>query len=80
MLLSIPVILGAGLLKGLELYEAGDVALTSQVFMASGMAFVMALIAIAVMMAWLRRSTFAPFVYYRVVLGIFLLAVAYGYI
>ncbi len=80
MLLSIPVILGAGTLKGFELYETDDVVLTYQVFLAAGMAFFMALIAISVMMAWLRRSTFAPFVFYRVGLGIFLLAIAYGYI
>jgi undecaprenyl-diphosphatase len=80
MLLSIPVILGAGTLKGLELYQSGDQELTYQAFVAAGLAFVAALIAIAVMMAWLRKSTFAPFVLYRVALGVVLLAVAYGFI
>jgi undecaprenyl-diphosphatase len=80
MLLSIPAILGAGTLKGLELYQADDVAMTSQVLMAGGMAFVAALIAISIMMFWLRRATFVPFVVYRVALGVVLLAVAYGFI
>lgn len=80
MLLSIPAILGAGVLKGLELYEAGDARLTAEAFLAAGMAFVAALVSIAVMMAWLRRASFAPFVFYRVALGCVLLALAYGYI
>ena len=47
-----------------------------------GAAVVMAMlvVAIAAMMAWLRRATFTPFVVYRVVLGVLLLAFAYGFI
>ena len=78
MLLSIPAILGAGALKSLELYQAGDAALTAAAAIAAGLAFVAALLAIALMMAWLRRATFTPFVVYRVVLGAFLLALTYG--
>lgn len=80
MLLSIPAILGAGVLKGLELYEGGDAELTHEALLAAGMAFGAALISIVVMMAWLRRASFAPFVFYRVALGCVLLAIAYGYI
>ncbi|MCK5445104.1 MAG: undecaprenyl-diphosphate phosphatase [Rhodospirillaceae bacterium] len=80
MALSIPAILGAGTLKGLELYQSGDVALTSAVLVSMGLSFVAALIAIVLMMAWLRRATFAPFVIYRVLLGGGLLAIAYGYV
>lgn len=80
MLLSIPAIVGAGALKGHELWKTGDAALTSDAFTAAGLAFITALIAIALMMAWLRRANFTPFVVYRIVLGIFLLAVAYGYV
>ncbi len=78
MLLSIPTILGAGALKGWDLYQAGDLALASDAFIAAGLAFVTALVAIAVMMAWLRRASFAPFVIYRVVLGLLVLGLAYG--
>jgi undecaprenyl-diphosphatase len=41
---------------------------------------VSALVAITLLMAWLRRATFTPFVVYRVVLGVLLLAFAYGFI
>ena len=78
MLLSIPAILGAGALKSWELYEAGDAELTANALIAAGLAFIAAWLAIFLMMAWLRRSTFTPFVVYRIVLGAFLLALAYG--
>lgn len=79
LLLSIPVILGAGALKGWDLYRAGDPQLTSDALLAAGMAFAAALVAITAMMAWLRRATFTPFVVYRVGLGGFMLAVIYGW-
>lgn len=80
MLLSIPTIIGAGTLKGYELYQAGDARLTSDVMFAAGIAFITALIAIVVLMAWLRRSSFTPFVIYRIILGVGLLGLSYGYI
>jgi undecaprenyl-diphosphatase len=78
-LLSIPAILGAGVLKTRDLYAAGDVQLSLDAALAAGLAFAAALIAIASLMAWLRRATFTPFVVYRVVLGAALLAVTYGF-
>jgi undecaprenyl-diphosphatase len=80
MLLSMPTILGAGTLKGLELYQSGDAQLTADAFAVAGLAMVSALVAITLLMAWLRRATFTPFVVYRVVLGVLLLAFAYGFI
>ncbi|HER26033.1 MAG TPA: undecaprenyl-diphosphate phosphatase [Rhodospirillales bacterium] len=80
MLLSIPTIVGAGVLMGLELYQTGNAQLTSDAILAAGLAFVSALIAITLFMAWLRRSGFTPFVIYRIILGGGLLAFAYGYI
>lgn len=80
MLLSIPAILGAGGLEGLGLYRSGDVALTNDALFAAGLAFVAALLAIFLMMAWLRRSTFTPFVIYRLGLGGVLLAIGYGWL
>jgi len=78
MLLSIPTILGAGILKGWELYQLGNAQLTSDVFLAAGLAFGTALIALVLMMAWIRRATFTPFVIYRLLLGAALLALAYS--
>jgi undecaprenyl-diphosphatase len=80
MLLSIPAILGAGSLKGYDLWKSGDAQLTNDVFLGAGMSFAAALIAIALLMAWLRWATFTPFALYRVVLGIALLAYSYGWI
>ncbi|MBT6093625.1 MAG: undecaprenyl-diphosphate phosphatase [Rhodospirillaceae bacterium] len=78
MLLGIPAIAGAGVLKGWELYRSGDAQITADAMLASGLAFVTALIAIALMMAWLRRASFTIFGVYRILLGGFLLAIAYG--
>lgn len=69
MLISIPTILAAGLLKGYDVYLAGDLALTVDLGIAAGLSFVTALISIALMMAWLRRAGFGPFVLYRIALG-----------
>jgi len=78
LLLSIPTIIAAGTLTGIDIYRSGNVQLATDAFVAAGLAFFFALIAIALMMAWLRRASFTPFVIYRVVLGVFLLTVAYG--
>ncbi|OEJ69287.1 undecaprenyl-diphosphate phosphatase [Magnetovibrio blakemorei] len=80
MLLSIPAIVGAGTLKGLELYKTGDALQISTALTGVGLSFVSALIAIALMMAWLKRASFTPFVIYRLGLGCVLLAVSYGYL
>ncbi len=79
MLLSIPVIIGAGGLKGWDLYRAGDAQLTGDAFFAAGFSFAAALLTLAALMAWLRRYSFTPFVVYRVLLGVFLLAIVYGW-
>ena len=80
MLLSIPTIVGAGVLKGLDLYKSGTNLEISTALTGAGLAFLAALVAITLMMAWLKRATFTPFVIYRVILGGGLLAVAYGYV
>ena len=80
MLLSIPVIIGAGSLQGWKLYQSGDVQLTAPAILAAGFAFTAALVVMAALMAWLKRSTYTPFVIYRICLGGFLLAVVYGWL
>lgn len=77
LLMAIPAILGAGVLEGYDLVRAGDWALTADALMAAGLAFVSALVAVAVMMAWLKRASFTPFAIYRVLLGGGLLAWIY---
>lgn len=78
MLLSIPTIAAAGGLAAVELYRAGDAWLIGDALLAAAMAFVAALAAIGLLMAWLRRATFTPFVVYRVALGAGLLWWAYA--
>lgn len=77
-LMAIPTILGAGLLEGYKLYKSGDMTLAQDAAIAGGLAFVFGFAAIAFMMAWLRRASFAPFVVYRLVLGAILMWVVYG--
>ena len=73
MLLSVPAILGAATLAGLDLYSTGNIALRYDAAFVATIAFVTALIAINVMMRWLMRSSYWPFVAYRILLGGFLL-------
>jgi len=79
MLLSIPALLGIIGFHAVELMSQGDGPVTGGAILAAFLGFVAALIAIAVMMAWLKRSTFAPFVIYRIVVGAALLALGYGW-
>ncbi len=78
MLLSIPTIAAAGLLMAVELARLGELAVTQDVVVGAALAFVSAFVAIVLMMRWLRHASFTPFVVYRVVLGVVLLAIAYG--
>lgn len=74
-LLSIPVILGAGTLKGLELYQAGDDAHWLAIALGTLVAGLSALACIHLFLKWLDRIGMRPFVIYRLVLGVLLLAV-----
>ena len=73
LLLSIPTTMAAGLLGGYEIWQSGDTALQADAFYAALLAFVAALLAIWALMAWLKKSSFTPFVVYRLILGAFLL-------
>ena len=80
MLLSIPTIAGAGLLMALELAGNGNI---SEIFAACHgviYSFIASILAIFVMMSWLKKWSFAPFVIYRLALGGYLLLNAYGFI
>ncbi len=77
-LLSIPAILAAGLYEGLKLAESGDGAALGGAGLGLLFSALTGLAAIAFLMRWLRRSSFAPFVIYRLILGIGLLAWIYA--
>jgi len=74
LLLSIPAIGGAGLLKGLDIAAAGDAALGFDAGIVAALSFIFATLAIGWMMRLLARTSFAVFVWYRIALGLLLLA------
>lgn len=70
LILSIPTIFAAGLLTGVEIRMVDNFDLLGTDALGSAAAgFVAGFIAIAMMMAWLRRAGFTPFVVYRLALG-----------
>ena len=78
MLLAIPTILAAGALAGLALYRLGEAQLGAQALLGVALSFASAWLTIALLMRWLRRASFTPFVVYRCLLGVLLLAYAYA--
>jgi len=73
LLLSIPVIAGAGDLKGVSLYRTGEGVDILSLGLVAGLSFIFALLAIRWMMGWLAQADFRIFVFYRLGLGIVLL-------
>ena len=77
MLMSIPVTLATGGYLGLKVVTEGmSAAQWGQVGLAAALAFVSAWVALVLMMRFLDRVSFTPYVIYRVVLGVVLLAIA----
>jgi len=79
LLLSLPTILGAGLLASYDLYKGGDTQLNADAVLGGVLAFFAAWVAITLMMQWLRRASYTPFVVYRLALGLLLLVLIYGF-
>ena len=77
MMLAIPTILAAGILQAIELYASGDYSGISFAINAVWYSFIVSLIAIYGMMWWLKKSTFLPFVIYRIILGTYLILDSY---
>jgi len=78
LLLSIVAISGAGFLTSIDLIETGNITLGFDILTAVALSFIAGYIAISLMMKWLSKSTFMPFVIYRVVLGVALLGLIYS--
>ena len=74
LLLSIPTIAGAGLLKGLDIVAEGDAALGIDAVIVAVLSFGFALAAVGWMLRWLARADFRIFVWYRLALGALLVA------
>lgn len=77
-LLSIPAISAAGLWKGRELIQGSDAEMLQSAGFMLGFSAFAGFLAIAFLMAWLRRASFAPFVAYRILLGVLLLWLIYS--
>jgi len=72
-LLSIPVILGAGLLATLDLLSAPDAVDWNALFYGAVLSFVSAYACIYLFLSWISRIGMLPFVIYRLLLGVVLL-------
>lgn len=78
-LLSIPVTAVVIARDGYVLGTSGGAVSNSEI-LAGLAAFLAALLGVAILQAWLKRSTYLPFVIYRLLLGAAVLALAYGWI
>jgi undecaprenyl-diphosphatase len=78
-LLAVPVMLGAGGKKAVELMAASDVSVGLSVVAGAFVAFVIGLFAIHFMISFVRRHTLWPFIWYRIILaGFVVLVVVFG--
>lgn len=78
MLMSVPTIIASGVLLGADAAMQANVALLRDGAIAAAFAFVAALLALSLMMRLLRSVSFTPYVVYRLILGVALLAIAYS--
>jgi undecaprenyl-diphosphatase len=69
-LLAIPIILGSGGKKLLELFANESVAALTPMLIGAGTAFVVGLIAIHFMLIFVRNHTLWPFIWYRIALAL----------
>lgn len=78
LLLGIPTLAAAGLLASYNLYRGGEAQVTADAVLGAILAFFFTWAAVALMMSWLRRATYMPFIVYRIALGLLLLGLIYG--
>lgn len=78
MLMSIPTIIASGVLLGIEVAGEADMQIARDGAIAAVISFFAALLALVLMMRLLKSVSFAPYVLYRVLLGMTLLTIAYS--
>lgn len=77
-LMSIPVVVGALVLTGADMYQqTGLEFFTGELAVAILVSFLSGYLAIAFLMRWISTHSFAPFMIYRILLGLFLLGIVY---
>ncbi len=79
-LLSIPVSAAVIARDAYTLFTVDRAGISNLNILCGVAAFFAALIGLAILMGWLRRATFAPFVVVRLVLGLAVLALAYEWV
>jgi undecaprenyl-diphosphatase len=77
MLMSIPTIIASGALLTLDVLGHADWQMARDGAIGAVLAFVCAYCTLAIMMRLLKSVSYTPYVIYRVVLGVILLAIAY---
>ena len=81
LLLSLPTIAGAGMLKTLDLIKSGNATLGADALIVAVLSTGLAWLAIRWMMRWFTAAGFGVFVYYRLALGgLLLVALAQGWV
>lgn len=80
LLLSIPVLAALIARDAVELGVAQITQITNAEIFAGVISFAGGLFTVAVLMVWLNRSSFTPFVVYRLAVGAVVLAIAYGWL
>ncbi len=78
LLLAMVAISGAGTLSGIDLLQSGNLSLGFDTFLAVILSFFASWVAIILLMKWLTRSSFTPFVLYRLIIGTVLLLLIYS--
>lgn len=78
MLLSIPAIVASGVPATLELVRSDVPQALNDAIFAGTMAFITAFVSVFLMMRWLKKASFTPFVIYRIFLGAGILAWVYS--
>ncbi len=76
MLLSIPAIASSGIWLIFSMQGPVETVIADSFILAMVVSFFSALLTISILMKWLQRSTFTPFVVYRVILGCTLIFIA----
>lgn len=76
-LLAIPVIMGAGFKKLLELLQASEAVPWGSVLVGAVVAFFTGILAIHIMLSFVRKHSLWPFIWYRIILAGFVVFVYY---
>ena len=79
MLLSIPAIILPGIVSVFELIESRNIQLQYDFLISFFISFIFSLLAIFILMKWIKNSSFSPFAFYRIIVGAMLLIWIYYY-